>query len=276
MESLKIVHPFRPVRLLPFVLVTALAVLAVLLLPPMSQPTAYHEFADRRALFGVPNFFDVASSVAFLLAGLAGLAVVFRRRTAFEHPAFEHPAFEHPIERWPYAVFFAAVLLTAVGSAYYHLAPDNERLFWDRAAMAVAFMALIAAQLVDRVDVRAGLALLLPMLIAGVATVLYWRASERTGAGDVMPYAILQGYGAVALLLLALQPSRYTHGAHLFWVLFAYLAAKLMEHFDRELLAFGHVASGHTLKHLTAAVGAFVVCRMLHARSVRPNRVALT
>ena len=30
------------------------------------------------------------------------------------------------------AVFFAGILLTAFGSSFYHLAPDNERLFWDR------------------------------------------------------------------------------------------------------------------------------------------------
>jgi Ceramidase len=237
---------------------TAVAIIAALLAPAMPQPVAYHDFADRRSFLGVANFLDVSSNIAFLLAGIAGLAAVFRRREAFELSA----------ERWPYAVFFIGVLLTGLGSAYYHLAADNDRLFWDRLPMAVAFMSLVAAQIVDRADVRAGLALLVPLLLAGVVTVLYWRASERTGAGNVMPYAILQGYSVVILLLLALQPSRYTHGKDLYWIFVAYLGAKLLEHFDREILAFGNVVSGHTLKHLAAAAAAALVCRTLLLRDV--------
>ena len=239
---------------------TAVAVIAALLLPAMPQPAGYHDFADRRAILGVANFLDVASNIAFALAGLAGLVIVFRPGARFELPA----------ERWPYAVFFAAVLLTAAGSAYYHLAPDNETLFWDRLPMVVAFMSLVAAQIVDRVDIKAGLFLLVPLVLVGVATVLYWRASERTDAGNVMPYAVLQGYSAVILLLLALQPSRYTHANHLYWIFIAYLGAKLLEHFDREILAFGNLVSGHTLKHLAAAVAAVMVCRMLALRRPWP------
>jgi hypothetical protein len=237
---------------------TAVAFIAALLLPAMPQPAAYHDFADHRSFLGVANFLDVGSNIAFLLAGIAGLAVVFRRREAFELPA----------ERWPYAAFFSGVLLTALGSAYYHLAADNDRLFWDRLPMAIAFMSLVAAQIVDRADVRAGLALLVPLLLTGVGTVLYWRASERTGAGNVMPYAIVQGYSVVILLLLALQPSRYTHGNDLYWIFIAYLGAKLLEHFDREILALGNVVSGHTLKHVAAALAAGLVCRTLLLRDL--------
>lgn len=249
------------------VALTALAVAAALLLPAMPQPAAYHEFADRRAMFGVANFLDVASNIAFLVAGLAGLAVVFRSPGSFQHPP----------ERWPYALFFAGVLLTAVGSAYYHLAPDNERLFWDRLPMSIAFMSLVAAQIVDRVDVKAGLSLLLPMVLVGAGTVLYWRASERTDAGNVMPYVVLQGYSVVILVLLALQPSRYTRGNALYWVFAAYLGAKLLEMLDREIFVLGNVVSGHTLKHLAAAAAALVVCRALALReplaaSPRPYR----
>ncbi len=207
---------------------TVLSVLAAFLLPAMPQPVAYHDFADHREMLGVANFLDVASNVAFVLAGLAGLAVVLRPRTVFASNA----------ERWPYAVFFAGMVLTGLGSAYYHLVPDNERLFWDRLPMTIAFMSLIAAQVVDRIDARTGLALLVPMLLVGAASVLYWRATERAGAGNVMPYAVLQGYSVVILFLLALlQPSRYTRGNDIYWVFAGYVLAKLLETFDRQLLS---------------------------------------
>jgi hypothetical protein len=131
------------------------------------------------------------------------LVVVARPRTVFAAAS----------ERVPYAVFFVGMVLTAIGSAYYHLAPNNERLFWDRLPMVIAFMSLLAAQVVDRHDVRVGLALLPPLLLVGIASVLYWRTTERAGVGNVLPYAILQAYAVGILLLIALsQPSRYTRG----------------------------------------------------------------
>ncbi|HSD42996.1 MAG TPA: hypothetical protein VLD36_14150 [Burkholderiales bacterium] len=239
---------------------TALSLAAAFLLPAMPQPPAYHEFADRRTMLGVANFLDVASNAGFLLAGICGLIVVARRRTRFALEA----------ERWPYAVFFLGLLLTAAGSAYYHLVPDNERLFWDRLPMTIAFMSLVAAQIVDRVNVRAGLALLVPMLVVGAASVVYWRATERAGAGNVIPYGVLQGYSVVILLVITwLHPSRYTRGNDIYWVFAAYVAAKLLEFLDAEILALGNLVGGHSLKHLAAAAAGFVVCRMLILRTPR-------
>ena len=155
-----------------------------------------------------------------------------------------------------------------MGSAYYHLRPDNETLFWDRLPMTIAFMSLIAAQVVDRLHVKAGLALLLPMLVIGVGSVVYWRVTERAGAGNVMPYVILQVYAVVALVMLArLYPSRYTHSGAIYGVFAAYVLAKILEHFDRELYALGGLVSGHTLKHVAAAVAGYIVCRMLLSRT---------
>ena len=241
---------------------TVLSVLAAFLLPAMPQPAAYHDFADHRELLGVANFFDVASNAAFVLAGLAGLAVTLRPGTEFASDS----------ERWPYAVFFVGMVLTGLGSAYYHLVPDNERLFWDRLPMTIAFMSLIAAQVVDRIDTKTGLALLVPMLLVGAASVLYWRATERAGDGNVMPYGVLQGYSVVILLLLALlQPSRYTRGNDIYWVFAGYVIAKLLETFDRQLFGLGQVASGHSLKHIAAAIAGLVVCRMLYLRRLRSS-----
>ena len=239
---------------------TVLCIAAALLLPAMPQPPGYHDFADHRVVFGIANFLDVASNLGFLLVGVAGLWVALRSRTRFEFAA----------ERWPWVVFFSGMVLTAAGSSYYHLAPDNERLFWDRLPMTVAFMSLIAAQIVDRISVRAGLALLLPMLLVGAASVVYWRATERAGVGNVVPYAVLQGYSVVILLLMTLwQPSRYTRGGDIYWVFTAYVVAKLLELFDAQVLSLGHLASGHTLKHLAAALAGLVVGRMLMLRTLR-------
>ncbi len=242
------------------VVFTLLCIAAALLLPAAPQSLEYHHFADRRDLLGIANFLDVVSNLGFLIVGIVGLIIVFGGRARFEFKS----------ERWPYAVFFLGALLTALGSGYYHLAPDNESLFWDRLPMTIAFMGLIASQIVDRISIRAGLVLLVPMLLVGAASVLYWRATERAGVGNVLPYGILQGYSVVIVLLLAmLNPSRYTRGNDLYWVFGWYVLSKLLETFDAEVLHLGDVVSGHTLKHVAAALAGGTVCYMLMHRTLK-------
>ena len=138
-------------------LFTLACIAAALLSPPMPQPLSYHAFVDQRDFFDIPNFLDVASNIGFVVPGVWGLWVTLRRRTIFATS----------LERVPYVVFFIGMLLTSIGSSYYHLAPDNERLFWDRLPMTIAFMSLIAAQLNERINVRVGMSLLIPMLLIG-------------------------------------------------------------------------------------------------------------
>jgi hypothetical protein len=243
---------------------TAAVVLAAGLLPAVPQPVDYHDFADQRAFLGIHNFVDVVSNGAFLVVGLAGLLIVRLRRAHFERRA----------EGVPYIVFFLGVALTAAGSAWYHLAPDNERLVWDRLPMTIAFMSLIAAQLAERFDSRLGLLLLAPLLAVGMGSVVYWIATERGGAGNVVPYVALQAYAVGALLFLAAgHPSRYSRGNDLYGIFGAYLMAKVLEYFDHEVLAFGHLVSGHALKHVAAAIAGLLVCRMLWLRRLEPGRV---
>lgn len=247
-------RPWVSVALVAFTLAVCAA---AWLAPAVPQPLAYHAFADARTAFGVPNAANTLSNVGFLIVGVAGMIVCVRQRARFERA----------VERIPYFVFFVGLAWTAWGSSYYHLRPDNERLFWDRLPMTVAFMGLIAGQVVDRYRVRVGLAALVPMLVIGAASVVYWRATERAGAGNVLPYALVQGYAVVIVALLGwLRPSRYTRGAAIFAVFGWYVLAKLLEHFDRELFALGQVVSGHALKHIAAALAGVPICRMLLGR----------
>ncbi len=238
---------------------TLLVTAAALLLPAVPQPLDYHHFSDTRQALGIANFFDVVSNLAFLLAGISGFIVLLGGHTRFEYPG----------ERWPWLIFFTGILLTAAGSGYYHLDPDNETLFWDRLPMTIAFMGLVSAQIVDRISVRAGLLLLLPILLMGVATVVYWILTERGGVGNVLPYVMLQAYTVIVVLLMAmLNPSRYTRARDVYFIFGWYVLAKLLENFDAQVLAYSQLVSGHTLKHLAAAAAGFVACYMLAKRQL--------
>jgi len=235
-------------------LFTVACAVAAFVAPPIAQPLSYHAFADRREVLGIPRFFDVASNVAFLAAGVLGLVVIGVRREAFASRA----------ERWPYVVFFVGLVMTSLGSAYYHLAPDNARLVWDRLPITLTLAGLLLSQVGDRVSVRAANALLVLAIAIGALTVWYWHVTD-----NLMPYAIAQGYAAIATFALAIAfPSRYTRGSDLYWTFAWFVVAKLCETFDDAIFRILHVVSGHTLKHLAAAAAGFVVCAMLARRTV--------
>jgi hypothetical protein len=233
---------------------------AVFSQPPIPQDPAYHVMADRRTLFGIPNALNVLSNIPFAMAGALGLFYVFSPRPRAR-------PFSDPWERWPYAALFAGTALTTAGSAYYHLAPDNARLVWDRLPMTVGFMGLLTATVAERSSLALARRLFVPLLGFGAATVAYWAWSEFRGAGDLRPYALAQfGSLAVVLLLLVLYDARYTGSRYLFAGLAVYVAAKAFEMADQFLLSFGQVVSGHTLKHLAAAIGVGCVAAMLRTR----------
>jgi len=265
--------PRRVARFAPAIIWAAAAavVLAAALAPRFAQPEDYHQFADQRPNFGLPNFFDVASNLAFVVVGLLGLRFVARGRLADGRPAFEHAS-----ERWAWGTVFAATALTCIGSGYYHLSPDSPRLAWDRLPMAVAFMGLVAATVSERVSPEAGRRLLVPLVLLGAGSVWYWRWSAARGIESLNPYGAVQfGSMLIVLLMMGLLPSRYTHARDILGALGLYALAKVFEHFDRGIFAAtGGLVSGHTLKHLVAAGAMWWLLRMLARR--RPAGQAVT
>jgi len=162
--------------------------------------------------------------------------------------------------RWMDLVFFAAVALTGVGSAFYHLNPNNGRLVWDRLPIAVAFMALFAMIIKEYLSRQIGVLLFVPLVLLGAATVFYWHITESQGNGDLRPYLLTQVYPAVAMpLILWLCPVKYTSTGALYGALGWYAGAKVFEFLDKEVFSLGHIISGHTLKHLAAAVSCYMV-----------------
>ena len=244
--------------LIPGLALTAIAI--VLALPSIPQDSSYHDFADRRGWLAIPNFLDVVSNLPFVLVGILGLSFLWRQR---QTSGF----FVESSEQWPYAVLFLGVALTGVGSAYYHLAPDNARLTWDRLPMTLIFTSFFAAVIAERISLKAGLRSLLPLVGLGIGSVIYWHLSELGGAGDLRPYILVQFYPLLAIPLLALLfPPRYTRSMDLLIVAVIYAAAKVFERLDAAIFSLGRIASGHTLKHLLAATAAYWILRMLQKR----------
>jgi hypothetical protein len=243
------------------VLISLGFIVLVALLPPVSQDPSYHRFADGRHFFGIANFLNVISNLPMFFIGLAGLYASGMHR---------HGAFADRRERLAYGAFSLGAVLVGAGSAWYHLEPDNVRLFWDRLPMAVMFMAFTSAMLSERVSVAFGSRALLPLLATGIASVVWWHLTEQAGVGDLRPYGFVHFYPAILVpLLLLLFPPRYTRETEVWGVLFLFVLTVVCEHFDRELFALlGRLVSGHMLKHLLAGVAVGLVLHMLVTREL--------
>lgn len=269
------IRDWRIWALLTTIIIT---IAAVSLLAPITQNQSYHNFADRRVFFRIPNCFNVVSNLFFLVVGWVGLRSL-RYGTQTTDTDKSHAivrktpqsgrvsCFIDPRERWPYFAFFLSVGITSFGSAYYHLDPRDATLMWDRIPMAIGFVALLAATVAERISVKLAMRLLVPLMTLGAGTVVYWSITQKSGRGDLRPYALVQfGSALVLVVLVCLFPPRYTRGFDLIVVLAIYAIAKIFEAADGPVFAWTGVVSGHTLKHITAAISAYWIARMLHLR----------
>ncbi|HJZ65516.1 MAG TPA: hypothetical protein VKD70_14425 [Candidatus Acidoferrum sp.] len=232
---------------------------ALVFIPRIPQPLAYHHFADQRAWLGIPNFGNVISNLPFAIFGVMGLAFLFRANS----PSL----FGDSRERIPWAFFFLGIFLTAFGSAYYHWHPDNSTLVWDRLPMTIAFTGLIASLFAERISLRAGLLALGPLLFLGVASVVYWYFTELHGRGDLRFYFAVQASAfLLTILSLFLFRSPYTRAPDLGLAAASYLLAVLLEQLDHHVFVLLRVVSGHTLKHIAASLPGYWILRMLKLR----------
>jgi hypothetical protein len=237
------------------------AVVAMLFAPSIPQDPAYHLFAGGDRLFTIPNAGNVLSNLLFAWAGTRGIFLALRRGELLLGDIY--PA---------YITFFVSLLLIAAGSAWYHWAPDNVSLAFDRLAMALAFSSFFSILLAERVSARIARRLFPLLLLAGAASIAYWLHGELAGRGDLRAYALVQFLPVILtpVILLAF-PSRYSRAADLWWLLAWYLAAKLCEILDHQLYAWLGFVSGHSLKHIAAGIGCLVFLRHLRLRRALPG-----
>ena len=210
-----------------------------LLLPPIAQDPQYHLFADQRSWLGVPRAADVLSNLAFVAVGLLGAITLLSPRRL---PLRSATA----TSLWCVAAGF---VLTGVGSAWYHSQPNDATLLWDRLPMTLVLAGVISAAIAERIGEQVAIMALAVLLIAGVASVIYWRS-----IGNLTPYAVLQFGGfAACIVLLALTRSGDDPLAW-WWIVGWYCLAKVFELADQHVWqATGGIVAGHTIKHVAAA-----------------------
>ncbi len=230
--------------LLGVLLMVAIAALA----PSMAQPQAYHHFADARTMWGVHRAMDSLSNIGFLALGVYGLVLSLQGRLEFFCASMKGSV----------TTFFVGMVATAVGSTYYHLAPDDAGLVVDRLGMVIVFAGVLGMAGAHRISDRAGWAMLVLGLVAGPGSLAWWLHS-----GSITPYGVVQ-FGGIALACAAMAAPARGVGPHWAGLLLTYTLAKLFEQYDIAIFDLTHhMVSGHTLKHFAAALPVLAVTRGL-------------
>lgn len=226
-------------------LISLAGIILTLSKDPIPQSMAYHRFADDRHLCGIPNFWNVASNLPFVLIGLSGIVLLLRKR---KDASLDTASL----------LFFLGILLTGFGSVWYHLHPDNHTLIWDRLPMTIAFMAFFSVIIRSCVHAEAGKIVLWPLLFLGMLSVYYWQMTESRGQGDLRFYFLIQFLPMVLIPLILLLFKAPRFPKVYFWlVLLAYVVAKVFEIKDVEVFQVAGI-SGHTIKHFMAAVAPLI------------------
>lgn len=207
--------------------------------PPIRQDETYHLFADARILLGIPNFWNIVSNAPFLVIGYLGLR-----------------KFPDLLNR----ALFAGVFLTGAGSAYYHFAPSDARLVWDRLPMTLIFMSFLACVVSKGKTAKSERVVLLTLLTIGIGSVIWWRLTN-----DLRPYAIVK-FGPLPLLLPYLLSS--DDRRDLIWIVALFGMAQIAELTDKAIYALTPL-SGHTVKHLLAALATYIAFRWRTADALR-------
>ncbi|MBN8852802.1 MAG: ceramidase domain-containing protein [Sphingobacteriales bacterium] len=237
---------------------TLIVISLLYMLDPVEQAAAYHNFADKRTWWGIPNTLNVLSNLAFLFTGSYGLIMVARTANQGSISII-------------YATLFSGVIATGLGSAWYHYSPDSDTLLWDRLPMTIIFMSLLAATITDFIGSRKPVLLLALLVSLGIGSVFWWHFTGQQGRGDLRPYILVQYYPIVLIpLIIWLYPrTGYKAGIRqLLLVVLWYIIAKVLDAGDHAVYGALHVVSGHTLKHLAAAMSTWYFVSLFRERGL--------
>jgi hypothetical protein len=235
-------------------LIAIIAITGIMHIPPISQDQLYHLFADKEHIFGlIPNGLNVLSNIPFILVGIFAIYSGQKHKKLLINKSIYKP----------FMIFSIGVFLVGFGSGYYHYEPNNMTLIWDRLPMTIAFMALYSIVVSVFIESKNGAKLLPWLIVCGVVSVAYWAITESLGHGDLRLYALVQFLPMILMVLIMFMfKDPKINNSPLILTMFWYGMAKALEMFDTEIYnALNLSVSGHSLKHIAAAIASIFVIK---------------
>ena len=218
------------------------------------QDQSYHDFADKRIIFSIPNFWDVVSNVPMIFIGVYALKFSFNNFSL--RPDL--------VTKLIPVILSFGIFMACFGSAYYHWSPDNISLFWDRVPMTLMFMPLFALLIYDYLGVQLGRIAFWILIPLGLFSILYWVYTESIGQGDLRVYVFVQFFPMLIIpFILLLFPKKTNYFKYIIYILAWYILAKIFEYYDKEVFELTGFWSGHTIKHLLGAISLYYVLKLM-------------
>ncbi|WP_082008698.1 hypothetical protein [Photobacterium gaetbulicola] len=230
---------------------------------PIRQSRNFYDYADQRLFLGIPHFWNVVSNVGFLVVGLIGLRKNHQCSLARE-----------PALSFAYPLFFLSLVGAFLGSSLYHLSPGPFTLMLDRIPITIGFISLYCIVIAEYLSPKLGKAMLLPTLAYGVLSVIYWYMTDVVnGRGDMAPYVLVQLLPIIHIpIILWLYPNRHHPTKYYLYALGLYVLCKMAESKDDELYQLTSQISGHSLKHILAALAGYCIYQGWKTNTKKPHR----
>ena len=223
----------------------------------IEQPQWYHDFADNRTFFGIPNAVDVLSNLALLIPGVVGLALV---KEMHQKGGGYTDRFELVIM----TSLFGGIILTFMGSVWYHLEPNDSTMIWDRMPMTIVFASICSLVIADRMGVGVAKKVHVPLMLIGILSVLLWHWT-----GDLRPFFFFKHEPLIIIvILLIFGKATYDREVDYFVALSLFLLATVFELTDSTIYGITSIISGHTVKHILAGVALWILLRMIQTRTM--------
>jgi len=244
-------------------------------IPAIPQWQSFYDYADKTSFLGITNFWNVITNLPFLIVGILGISFLYKyhnekkiKRGKYILKSSKNIQIETVIEWKIILTFFIIVCLIALASAYYHLNPNNNTLLWGRLPIIAAFMVLTSWVMAERIDVKTGYLLNLPLISFGIFSVVYWYLTEINNMGGLRLYGFAQFFPMFLILIIFLLFNpKYTRTGDYFIALGLYLIAHIFEIFDKiifNLISFG----GGAIKHIFSAIAIYWLLRMIQKRQL--------
>ncbi len=229
--------------------ITIIGMSTLFFIKPIAQNPNYHLFSDQRTILSVEHFWNVVSNIPFLFFGLLGMFFIIKK----------YHTINLNINSF---VFYLGIFLTALGSIYYHHQPCSETLVWDRLPMTISFMAFFSIIIGDCICMKTGKQILFPLILLGIISIIYWQMTKSKGHEDLRFYALIQFLPIILIPIILVLFKNDNPLTKTYWhILIVYVIAKVFEANDEVIFHHTQFLSGHSLKHLAAALAPLLLLR---------------
>ncbi len=136
--------------------------------------------------------------------------------------------------------------------------------------MTISFMSFVAIIVGEYHNEAIARKLLVPLLFLGVFSVVWWWFTNNNDGGDIRIYILVQFLPMLLIpFIVWLYPPTLEPNSYVWGLMGMYGLAKILELLDKPVFQILKVISGHSLKHLAAALGVLIFAMGLVRRRHR-------